>query len=521
MRPQGYVHSEAFREVAESLRSGFRALGHHSDILENTVDPQATNIVLGAHLLTERDLRALPQRTVIYNLEQLGAAPLGETYYRLGERFPIWDYSPLNLSVWRKRASAFPPTLVEIGFAPELERIAPAPHQDIDVLFYGSLNEHRLAILRRLEQRGVRVHTAFGVYGRERDALIARARIVLNLHCYETATFEAVRVSYLLANRKAVVSETAPDIGPFADAVAAFAYDDIVEGCLRLLADEAERKRLEERGYRLFRSRPTTAILEHVLRTFPLATRGEDEIRGLYLDLMQKCIINVIYEDANQDYWSPHEYNPQLRETGRDWPSQAHSMIGQARMANLRQIVEHVIRTGVPGDLIETGVWRGGACIMMRAVLKAWGITDRTVWVADSFCGLPPPAPDVAADQGDRHHTFAELAVSMEQVQANFEKYGLLDCQVRFLKGWFSETLPAAPIEKLAVLRVDGDMYESTTDALVQLYERVSPGGFVIIDDFGAVPGCRQATLDFRAARHIVEPILDIDGMGVFWQKLG
>lgn len=243
------------------------------------------------------------------------------------------------------------------------------------------------------------------------------------------------------------------------------------------------------------------------------------ELRTLYLDMVQRCIINTIYEDPNQGYWSPHVFDGKLRELGRDWPSKAHSMIGSLRMSNLRQITEFVVANQIPGDFIETGVWRGGACIMARAIFKAYGADDRRVWVADSFCGLPQPNPKYAADANDKHHTYQELAISLEEVQANFAKYGLLDDQVVFLKGWFSETLRKASIQSLAVLRLDGDMYESTMDGLVNLFDKVSPGGFVIVDDFGAVKGCQQAVLEFRKSRQIEDPMQNIDGIGVFWCK--
>ena len=175
-------------------------------------------------------------------------------------------------------------------------------------------------------------------------------------------------------------------------------------------------------------------------------------------------------------------------------------MIGLKRLANVRACVESVLADGVPGDLIETGVWRGGTTIFMRAVLKVHGVTDRAVWVADSFAGLPAPdANRYPHDLGDRLHTFPLLAVSLDRVRDNFRRYGLLDEQVRFLEGWFRDTLPTAPIERLAVLRLDGDMYESTILALESLYDRLSVGGYVIVDDFGSVDGCRQAVHDFRA----------------------
>jgi O-methyltransferase len=188
-------------------------------------------------------------------------------------------------------------------------------------------------------------------------------------------------------------------------------------------------------------------------------------------------------------------------------------------MRNLRFCVERIIADRVPGDLIETGVWRGGASIFMRGILAAYGVTDRRVWVADSFEGLPKPDPRYAADAGDPHHTFKSLlAVSLDDVRANFEKYGLLDDQVRFLKGWFRDTLPLAPIERLAVLRLDGDMYGSTIEALEPLYPKLSRGGYLIVDDY-ALSGARKAVEDYRAANGITDPVNEIDWTGAFWRK--
>jgi O-methyltransferase len=156
----------------------------------------------------------------------------------------------------------------------------------------------------------------------------------------------------------------------------------------------------------------------------------------------------------------------------------------------------------------------------MRAALEAVGDTGRTVWVADSFQGVPPPDPErYPADTGDTFWTWDELAVPVEQVRANFAKYGLLDDRVRFLEGWFKDTLPGAPVERLAVLRVDGDLYESTLDTLRPLEPKVSPGGFVIVDDYGCVPGCKQAVDEYRAEHGITAPLQEIDWTGVLWRK--
>lgn len=156
----------------------------------------------------------------------------------------------------------------------------------------------------------------------------------------------------------------------------------------------------------------------------------------------------------------------------------------------------------------------------MRGVLKVRGVTDRRVWVCDSFAGLPPPDADrYPLDAGSSFHLHERLAVSLEQVQANFERYGLLDGQVVFLKGWFRDTLPKAPIDKLAILRLDGDMYESTMDALRSLYPKLSPGGFAIIDDYFAVEGCRAAVSDYQKEHGFEEKIIPIDRMGGYWRR--
>ena len=239
---------------------------------------------------------------------------------------------------------------------------------------------------------------------------------------------------------------------------------------------------------------------------------------GLYLDLLEKVLTGEIVQDPAISPWSDG-FDPQVRLLGRDWPKTALTMIGTARMRNLRMLAERVIDDGVPGDFLEAGVWRGGACIFMRGILAAHGVGDRRVWVADSFAGLPPPDPEAyPADKGDEHHTVKELAISQEDVAASFARFDLLDDQVRFLKGWFADTLPSAPIEKLSILRLDGDMYSSTIQTLDALYHKVSPGGFIIVDDY-ILDACRQAVTDFRERHGIDETIHNIDGAGAYWRK--
>jgi O-methyltransferase len=214
-------------------------------------------------------------------------------------------------------------------------------------------------------------------------------------------------------------------------------------------------------------------------------------------------------------------FDKRRRALGLDWPSAAETMIGMERLTSLQQSVETVLSEDVPGDLVECGVWRGGACILMRAVLAVYGDEKRHVWVADSFAGVPPPdSENYAADKDLRLDLQADvLAVPESTVRANFERYGLLDNRVSFLEGWFKDTLPTAPIDCISVLRLDGDLYESTIQALEALYPRLSIGGFCIIDDYHAIDACRQAISDYRELNNISAPIMEIDGTGVFWRK--
>jgi O-methyltransferase len=208
------------------------------------------------------------------------------------------------------------------------------------------------------------------------------------------------------------------------------------------------------------------------------------------------------------------------REFGLDWPEHAETMVGLRRLDNVERCIVDVLERAVPGDLVEAGSWRGGTTIFMRATLAAYGDERRRVWVADSFEGLPKP--DAAAFPADAKLDYtmhSQLAVGLEQVRANFARYGLLDGQVEFLPGWFKDTLSSAPIDRIAVMRLDGDLYESTTDALAALYPKLSIGGYCLIDDYGALEACRRAVDDFRARYGITEEIQTVDWTGAFWRR--
>ena len=270
----------------------------------------------------------------------------------------------------------------------------------------------------------------------------------------------------------------------------------------------------------------------------------------LYLELLKKSLLGELYwenearllylRDCLQGVAS---YSPDVElrigERRREWCEQyrelnrigrfiddlvenagyRHTMIGRVRLENVAACLDSIRRTGVPGDLIECGVWRGGTTIFMRGFLKAWAITDRTVWVADSFSGPPPPSLPQDSGIDLSAEKYPMLAIPPEAVRELFARYGLLDDHVRFLPGRFRDTLHRAPIHRLALLRIDADLYESTRDALCALYPKVCPGGLVIVDDYGCIPACRQAVDEYRQRAGITEPLESVDWTGVFWQK--
>jgi SAM-dependent methyltransferase len=282
IRPEGFLHTEAFREVADALQFGLRGLGHTVRVQENVLDPAATNLLLGSHLLSRSEMLMLPTGSILYNLEQLGGPSLPDQFYEVAVRHRVWDYSLENIATWNAMKCAFPPVHVPLGYVPELSRIPAQSPQDIDVLFYGSLNQRRILVVKALKDAGVKIHTIFGIYGKERDDLIARSKVILNVHFYGTKIFEMVRVSYLLANAKAVVAEcsSGTELEPgLADSLLGCPYDSLVNGCLSLLQNEEERRRLEIRGFQWFSQRKEFEILSLALRESTSAIEKTSEVQ--------------------------------------------------------------------------------------------------------------------------------------------------------------------------------------------------------------------------------------------------
>ena len=259
--PAQWFHVRAFEEVAEVVHAGLIALEIDCERSVGRLAEGRTNIVFGAHLLPPGTI--LPQDAVVYNLEQIvdGAIWVTPQYIELLRRHRVWDYSARNCSALG-RLGVRDPVHAPIGHAPSLERIAPA-REDIDVLFYGAYNARRLTLLARLEQRGWSVARSNGIYGEERDALVARARIVLNVLYYEESRLEVPRCFYLMANGRFILSETSPDAAETGlDPGIAFApYEGLEEACARYLERAAERARVAAAARDLLRARPQSALL--------------------------------------------------------------------------------------------------------------------------------------------------------------------------------------------------------------------------------------------------------------------
>lgn len=257
-RPPDYPHAHALDETVDFFLYSLRGLGCETDRTENELMAGGYNILFCAHLLGQGPAVGLPPNCIVYNTEQIesGSSFDSPGYRRLLENYPVWDYSARNVGQLARMLGRGRVWHVPVGYVPELTRIERREPADIDVLFYGSLNQRRQQVITALQAEGARVHCAFGVYGVERDRLIARSRLVLNLHYFPTNIFEMIRVSYLLANRTAVVSERSPEteiVPELRDAVAFAPYERVVETCLSLLADDARRRALAERAFETFR----------------------------------------------------------------------------------------------------------------------------------------------------------------------------------------------------------------------------------------------------------------------------
>ncbi|HEX4052913.1 MAG TPA: hypothetical protein VHX86_01480 [Tepidisphaeraceae bacterium] len=268
--PNPKLHGlHGYDEVIQTVQWGLNELGHETTVAVNSVAKEKTNIIFGGQMLTEHALLRFPPDSVFYNFEQLARIPedqLWPVWRAIARQFQVWEYCPPNLEVWQQFQPKFSPLLVPVGWAPILRRIPKRDNEEIDVLFYGFPSTPRFAAYHQICMGGMKAVFACGLYGKERDELIARAKIVLNISRFvQSRILEIARVSYLLANGKAVVSDIYPDsfIEPdLKDAVAFSPPEGIAQTCQNLLGNDQARRELENRGKAAFERRDIREILQ-------------------------------------------------------------------------------------------------------------------------------------------------------------------------------------------------------------------------------------------------------------------
>lgn len=263
----------------------------------------------------------------------------------------------------------------------------------------------------------------------------------------------------------------------------------------------------------------------------PLRAAGPAEdaeaLRRAYLDLLKLCLCDLqgmgttsVGRSQEGLVWARELSGDQLRlrSAGMDWPLHGLTMVGLRRLDDLQECVEALVRDGVEGDLIEAGAWRGGASILMRATLDALGASERTVVVADSFEGFPEEERAVRPGELDDLSGFDFLSVPAAEVRAGFERLGLGE-GVRLVPGFFADTMPLLAGRRWSLIRLDADTYEATRLALESLYPGLASGGYLVVDDYGALEECRRAIDEFRDERGIAEPLEEVDWTGVRWRR--
>jgi hypothetical protein len=265
--PPGYTHSECFREVAETINDGLIQLGFASSVTKEIV-PGTRHIVFGANLLTQYPI-ALPADSILYNLEQVKDNELwvDPQFLSILRSYTIWDYSPKNVEELKKfdvRVSAVLP----VGFYEGLTRISHSATKAVDVVFVGSMNDRRRAVLIAMQDAGLRVGWLFNSYGAERDAGMSQAKVLLNMHYHKAKILEEVRISYYLANKFAVLSEHSSDPeldAEWAQGVVFAAYEDLVPKALELCSDDTKRNKIAAEGFEFIRRKSILSYLQAAL----------------------------------------------------------------------------------------------------------------------------------------------------------------------------------------------------------------------------------------------------------------
>lgn len=246
-----------FNEIVGAFAYGLSKMGHKVFTSANAIRSDAINIVFAAHISPESVKPQLPPDTIIYNTEQLGSVWMRPEYIKLLQNFKVWDYSLYNTEVLKREYGLKNISFNPVGYCPLLERITHTPEEnkDIDVLMYGSVNERRRHIIQSLSNHGLKAMLVHDAFGEDRDKLIARSRIVLNVHYYPNAVLETVRLSYLLNNRCFVITEKSIDwkkCEPYWFTMVMSEYNWLVEDCLEYINAPKRRQNVADCGHLLF-----------------------------------------------------------------------------------------------------------------------------------------------------------------------------------------------------------------------------------------------------------------------------
>lgn len=242
---------KVFSDINDLLKYSLQNLGYETQISSSNIinDENYINILIGGHLLPVEHLSIIPENTIFLNTEQLDSLSVSEKslyiewYERIifaARRFETWDYSTRNIEHFNRKLG-IKVKYLRLGFQKELKRIVNKSNKDIDILFYGSINQRRAEILSQLQNMGLNVVSLLNVYGKERDDYISRAKIVLNLHYFNAEIFEIVRCFYLMSNEIAVVSEINPNTqieSYYRNGVYGVPYEKLVQTCIELLQNE-------------------------------------------------------------------------------------------------------------------------------------------------------------------------------------------------------------------------------------------------------------------------------------------
>jgi O-methyltransferase len=244
------------------------------------------------------------------------------------------------------------------------------------------------------------------------------------------------------------------------------------------------------------------------------------DIGERYLAHLRWDLMNMAPPHISQEFEGEQRHSVEEVLEGRVRLEGSLTMIGENRLVHLQTVIKDILQHDVPGDILEAGAWKGGACIYMRACLDVFGCRNKIVYACDAYdLGFPAPDPKYTVDGQSKLHLREYFKTSNVMVREYCARYGYDDGQIQIVPGYFKDTLPTLPIAKLALLRLDGDLYGSNMEPLELLYDKVAPLGYVIVDDYFVIVNAQMAVDDFRTAHRITAPLKRWDWASAYWQK--